>query len=148
MLDDAASSSRSSSVLGAATIVGDSLALLGGAVIDLGEYASLRAALAGSPFPRQDDSQFPNHVKLYDTLVKSIWYGFPSVLRFQVDVVTYPTPSTGHAILRRKALRIVIAQINIGHIDHLVYALGKRQSHEVQDFLYEVLLCMPWWLVK
>jgi hypothetical protein len=146
-----ASSSRtgSSSVLGAPTIVGDALGLLGTAVIELGEYANLSAALRGSPFPREDDSQFPKHVKLYDTLVKLIWYASHQFFVFQVDVVTYPTHSTRHAIiLRRKALRIVIAQINIGHIHHLVYALGTRQSHEVQRFLYEVLLCMPWWLVK
>ena len=92
MLDDAdsrmyAPSSRSSSVLGAATIVGDALGLVGTAVIDLVEYASLSTALRGSPFPRQDDSQFPKHVKLYDTLVKSIWYATRQFFFFQVDVV-------------------------------------------------------------
>ena len=66
------SSSLSSSAQGAATLIGDSLASLGDRVIELGEYASLAAALAGSKFPRRDDAEFPRHAKLYGVVVRTI----------------------------------------------------------------------------
>ena len=61
----------------AATLVGGSLASLRGTVIGMGEYASLAAALASCRFPRGDDSGFPRYARLYEVLVRSIWWADP-----------------------------------------------------------------------
>ena len=132
-----------SSVLGAATLIGDSLAFLGDMVIELGEYANLTAALAGNKFPRRDDSEFPRHARLYGVVVRTIRcadFACYQSRHLKVQRTSYRTTSE---LVGQKALRIAIGQINNGHTYHLIGALHQCRSDHIADFLREVMLCMP-----
>jgi hypothetical protein len=75
-------------VRGAATLIGDSLASLGDTVIRIGEYANLTVSTAGIRFPRADDSEFPRHARLYEILVRPIWYA-PGLFQVQIKQLTF-----------------------------------------------------------